>query len=267
MKRNESMAVPCSESTVMVNTTHKILSEFQPFNPHLVATVPTTNMENVLGYDTAFSSWKLFLLQYKRPYVRNGRFYFYLNASQNWQLLYYPVIFGAPCAFFPLVLVSSDQDLAAVNPQLLDNVIFVNVMDIWPGDATTIRVDRTDPTNIQVHWKELHFPWNQLLTYYLWGSMRRDIQRCGVGGLMKEAQRPTESNSLLRELIHALSRNTLPRWFRRRIEDFARRRDLTDNQTSRYLRLVDNALTMNRAKEMPTTIASRSFRAFIYPIE
>lgn len=262
------MSSPCSESTIMVNTTHKILSELQPLNPHLVSTVPTPQMENVLGYDTEFSSWKLFQLQYKRPYVlRNGQFRFYLNPYQNWQLLYCPVIFSAPCAFFPLVLVSSDQDLAVVNPQLLDNVIFVDVMDIWPGNATIIRVDRSDPVNIQVEWKEPYNPWNRLSTHYSWGDMRRDILSCRIGGLMKENEKRTESNSLFRELIEALFRNTLPKWFRRRVVDFAKRRDLGGDQTEQYLKLVEDTLTMNRKEEKPTTIASRSFRAFIYPVE
>jgi len=263
--KKESVSSPSSESTVLVNTTHKMLSQLQTLNPNLVATLPTPRLENILGYDTAFKSWKLFLCQYKRPYYRNGRFYYHLNTSQNVTLYFWPIILGSPSAFFPLVLASSDQHLAQINPQLLDHVIFVNAMSVWPI-STMIRVDGALQGKLSVEYKVWRGPWVPVVSLYGWQDIDLGVRSCKIGGLMKSQGEITELNHLLREAITLLSDNRLPSWWQDRAER-AIEEHFEERSKSQFFEYVDGLLAENRKREKPTTIASRSFRAFICPLK
>ena len=257
------MSFPCSENTVLVNATHKMLSQLQPANPNLVATMPTPRMENILGYDTEFENWKLFFLQYKRPYYRNGRFYYYLNINQTIKLLIWPIISGSPCAFFPLVLTMSDQHLAQINPQLLDNVYFVDVMSVWPI-STMIRVDMAPDGNLIIEYKIRYGPWIQLRSFYSWKAIRSQVETCEIGGLMKFKGEITESNRLLRETISLLYENELPPWWRSKAEKVVSER-FRERPTLQFSEFVEKLLAENQRMEKPTIIGSRSFRAFVCP--
>lgn len=258
------MSIPCSENTVLINTTHKILAEVQTANPSVVTTMPTPQMENVLGYDTIFESWKLFLCQYKRPYPHKGMFFYYLDRFQTGQLRIWASIANSPSAFFPLVLTSSDQHLVQINPQLLDNVIFVDVMDVGPT-STSIRVSRSSEENLIVEYKILNGPWTPVSRFYFWPNVKRHLEECKFGEVMKSGGKITSSNIRLRETIESLTINVLPSWWRMRVQQaFA---DRFPNQTDLFLKYVDNLLSTNRQNDRPTRIASRSFRAFVYPIK
>jgi hypothetical protein len=258
------MSFPCSENTVVVNTTHKMLSQLQQANPNLVATMPTRRMENILGYDVEFESWKLFFLQYKRPVYRNRRFYYNLDISQNIKLLFWPIISGASCAFFPLVLVRSDQHLAQLNPQLLDNVIFVDAMNVWPV-STMIRVEVRSHSNLNVHYKIRDGPWMPIRGFIFWKDIKSAVESCEIGGMMKHRGETTEANRLLREAIYSLSRNQLPSWWRSRVKETIGD-SFVERRTLQILEFTDELLSENRRREKPTNITSRSFRAFIYPV-
>ena len=259
------MPIPCSENTVLINTTHKILSQLQSVNAHLVATMPTPQMENILGYDTEFPSWKLFFLQYKRPYYRKGRYYYHLNRFQTVKLLTWPISSGRPCAFFPLVLVNSDQHLAKINPNLLDNVFFVDVTKISPI-STMIRVDAGSPRKIQIDYKICYGPWVQLKSYHRWHEVKKYIHECEFGGIMKRRGERTESNRLFREVIRSLEENILPQWWRSRAIDMLQEH-FDERLISLFFKSIDQLLTHDREMRRPTRIGSRSFRAFVYPIE
>lgn len=258
------MSFPCSESTILVNATHKMLSRLQQANPNLVATAPTQRMENILGYDIEFESWKLFFLQYKRPYYRNRRFYYYLDVFQNIKLLFWPIISGTSCAFFPLALVRSDQHLARINPRLLDHVIFVDIMNLWPI-STMIRVEVKSNGSLIVYYKIRYGPWIPIKSFYLWKDIRAAIESCDIGGIMKLRGEPTESNRLLRDTIDSLSENEFPSWWRRKAEGAIRER-FGQRRASQLLEFTDKLLSESRRKEKPTSITSRSFRAFVYPM-
>ena len=258
------MSFPCSENTILVNATHKMLSQLQQATPNLVATMPTPRMENILGYDTEFESWKLFFLQYKRPYYRNRRFYYYIDVFQNIRLLFWPTISGVSCAFFPLALVRSDQHLARINPQLLDHVIFVDVMNVWPV-STMIRAEVGSNGNLILHYKIRYGPWIPVKSFYLWKDIKEAVESCDIGGTMKLRGEPTASNRLLRETIYSLGENELPSWWRSKAEE-SMREHFAERNASQLLELTDELLSENRRKEKPTSIASRSFRAFVYPM-
>ena len=258
------MSSPCSENTILVNATHKMLSQLQQTNPNLVATIPTQRMENILGYDIEFESWKLFFLQYKRPYYRNRRFYYYLDIFQNIKLLSWPIISGISCAFFPLALVHSDQHLAQINPQLLDYVIFVDVMNVWPV-STMIRVEAGYDGNLIIDYKIRYGQWIPIKEFYVWKDIKSAVDSCDIGGMMKLRGETTEANRLLRETIYSLSGNELPSWWRSRVEETFGE-PFVERRTSQLLEFTDELLSENRRREKPTSITSRSFRAFIYPV-
>lgn len=257
------MSYPCSESTVLVNTTHKMLSELQLANPNLVATMPTPRVENVFGYDTAFESWKLFLCQYKRPYCDNGRFHYYLDITQNIKLHFWAQIFLSPCTFFPLVLTKSDQHLAKINSRLLDNVIFVDVMNVWPI-STQLRVDSTLDGQFSVEYKVRKGPWVSV-NFYKWNQIALGIRSCDVGGKMKLRNEITESNRLLREIVYSLDENKLPSWWHSRAEKLIIER-FEERSAVQFSEALQKMLSWNIQRERPTTIVSRSFRAFVYPM-
>jgi hypothetical protein len=256
------MSIPCSENTVLINTTHKILSDLQTTNPNIVATMPTSNAENVLGFDTVFRSWKLFLCQYKRPYYENGEFTYYLNMDQTLILAFWSMIFGSLCAFYPLVLASSDQHLTSINLQLLDNVLFVDVRRISPF-STMIWVDTKPKGGIQIECKIWRGPWIPVRGYYRWQHLRQQVEECKAGGFMKRDGEVTESNKLLRDAIVSLSDNELPSWLRARVQKWFVER--SDKQAEVFLDFAENLLARNREMERPTHIASPSLRAFICP--
>lgn len=258
------MSSPCSENTILVNATHKMLSQLQVANPNLVATMPTPWMENILGYDIEFNSWKLFFLQYKRPYYRNHRFYYYLDVFQNIKLLFWPIISGAPCAFFPLALVRSDQHLARTNPQLLDHVVFVDVMNVWP-DSTMIRVEVASNGNLTLHYKIRYGPWIRIRSFLAWKNIKEAVESCDIGGMMKFGGELTASNRMLRETIDSLNENELPSWWRDRTRE-AIGEHFREHNAAQFLDLTYGMLSWYKRKEKPITIASRSFRAFVYPI-
>jgi hypothetical protein len=263
-QKKEIMSYPSSESTILVNTTHKMLSQLQQSNPNLVATMPTPRIENILGYDTAFNSWKLFLCQYKRPYNHNGRFYYYLNINQNITLFFWPIILGGPSAFFPLVLASSDQHLAQINPQLLDYVIFVDALNIWPI-STMIRVNVNLRGNLSVEYKVWRGPWVPVMNLYHWTDIDLGVRSCRIGGLMKSRGEPTDSSMLLREAVSFLGDNKFPSWWQNRAERVIGEH-FEERSKPQFFEFTDRLLKDNRKREKPTTIASRSFRAFICPV-
>lgn len=240
-----------------------MLSQLQPVNPNLVATMPTPKIENIFGYDTAFESWKLFLCQYKRPYCDNGRFYYYLDITQNIKLHFWAQNFSSPCAFFPLVLAKSDQHLAKINSRLLDNVIFVDVMGVWPI-STQLRVDSTSDGKFRVEYKIRKGPWVSV-NFYDWNAIELGIQSCDIGGKMKFRNAITESSRLLREVVYSLDENKLPPWWQSRAEKVVRER-FEERSTIQLSEFIQEMLSWNMRRQRPTTIVSRSFRAFIYPM-
>jgi len=259
-----TMSVPCSENTVLVNTTHKILSQLQQTNPSLVATVPTPRLENIFGYDTAFNSWKLFLCQYKRPHYTRGYYYYYLNIAQNWKLHFWWQSFNSPCVFFPLVLAQSDQHLAHINPNLLDHVVFADVMSVWPL-STMIRVERTKDGILRAEYKIYRGPWVTIPYLYTWSDIKLKIENCEIGGFMKYKGEITESNKSLHEIVYSLQENMLPAWWRKKVEEtfgkiFER------HQVSQFFDLTNKILNENRKRRKPTSIISQSFKVFIYPV-
>lgn len=248
----------------MINATHKILSQLQPSSPSLVATMPTPRIENIFGYDTAFESWKLFLCQYKRPYCDNGRYYYYLDITQNIKLHFWTQNFSNPCAFFPLVLAKSDQHLAQINSRLLDNVIFVDVMSVWPI-STQIRVQGIADVNIRVEYKIRKGPWVSIPTWYHWNEIEMGIKECSMGGLMKLRNKVTESSESLRRTVYSLEENNLPDWWESRAERVLEDR-FEGRSPKEFLGVIGRMLAENRTMEKPTTIVSQSFRAFVYPM-
>lgn len=249
---------------MLVNTTHKILSEIQTANPGIVATMPTQQMENILGYDTVFESWKLFLCQYKRPYPHKGKFYYYLDRQQTAKLRIWAAIANSPSAFFPLVLTSSDQHLALINPDLLDNVIFVDVRDLGPT-STMIRVSGHPSRNPKVEFKVLNGPWVAVAGPYIWQDVKTGLEDCKFGEIMRYRQQTTESNSLLRSAISSFDENVLPPWWRKRAGTAFGER--FPDQAELFLKFIDGLVFENRKRERPTRITSPSFRAFIYPMK
>jgi len=257
------MFSPSSENTILVNVTHKMLTELQLNNPHLVSTIPTQNMENVLGYDMEFDNWKLFFLQYKRPYLRRNRFYFNLDPDQNIRLWVWPLMTGVQCAFYPLALIPSDQHLARFNPNLLDYVFFIDVMDVFPI-SSQIRID-FNPQGIPLFsYKIKYGPWMPIRQFYSWKTIRKYVELCEIGGIMKKDGEATTSNLQLRETISQLIRNEMPDWLPEKLEQAELSfEEIKAGQLSNFF---FSLLLRNRELEKPTMIASRSFRAFIYPL-
>ncbi|MEM2144244.1 MAG: hypothetical protein QW279_02705 [Candidatus Jordarchaeaceae archaeon] len=258
------MAFPCSENTVLVNTTHKMLSQLQQTNPRIVATIPTPKLENIFAYDTAFESWKLFLCQYKRPYYYKQRFYYYLNMVQNWKLHFWWQHFTTPCVFFPLVLTMSDQHLAQINPNLLNHVVFVDAMSVWPL-STMISVEKTMSGRLIAKYKIWHGPWVAIPYLYSWSNIELKIKSCEIGGIMTYRKEITESSRLLRETASSLRENVLPSWWRGRTETTIKER-FEERPSSQFFDFTDKILVENRKRKKPTTIVSQSFKAFIYPM-
>ena len=240
-----------------------MLSQLQPLNPSLVATMPTARIENIFGYDTAFESWKLFLCQYKRPYCDYGIFYYYLDIVQNIKLHFWAQNFLNPCAFYPLVLAKSDQHLSSINSRLLDNVIFVDVMSVWPI-STQIRVGGVSDGNFSVEYKIRNGPWVSV-NFYRWNDIESGIQSCDIGGKMKLRNEITESHRWLSETVYSLEENKLPPWWQNRANNVISER-FQERQKAQFFEAIGRVLSQNRERQRPTSIVSRSFRAFIYPI-
>ena len=183
---------------------------------------------------------------------------------QNWKLHFWWQHFASPCAFYPLVLTMSDQHLAQINPSLLDHVIFVDAMSVWPL-STIIRVEKTLGGRLTAKYKIWHGPWVVIPYLYSWNDIELGIKSCDIGGRMKYRGEITESNRLLRETASSLRENVLPSWLRGRTEAIIRKR-FEERSSSQFFDFTNKVLIENRERKRPTTIVSPSFKAFIYPM-
>jgi hypothetical protein len=152
------------------------------------------------------------------------------------------------------VLAKSDQHLAKINSKLLDNVIFVDVMNVWPI-LTQLRVDGASDDKFSVEYKVRKGPWISV-NFYSWNEIELGIQSCDIGGKMKLRNELTESSRLLREIVYSLDENKLPLWWQSRAEKVIGER-FEERSARQFLEIIQKMLSRNLQRQRPREKVSR----------